>query len=92
MEQDIKNAHTFHLGIKMKFNEVMNDFLKGKIISKGRFTFKLEPLDNGQKDDIIIIKCHKKDGTVEIFYNDFSDAFISATDLMSEDWNIDEVS
>ena len=92
MRVDIKNANIFHLGIKMKFNDVMNDFLKGKIIRKGCFTFKLEPLDDGQKDDIIIIKFYKKDGTIEIFYNDFSDAFISATDLMSEDWNIDEVS
>ena len=89
---DIKNVLTSQDGTHMKFNEVINDFLKGRIISKGCFTFKLEPLDNEQKNDIIIIKFYKKDGTIEIFYNDFSDAFISATDLMSEDWNIDEVS
>ena len=76
----------------MKFNDVINEFLSGKTICKGCFSFKMVPLDNGEKDDIIIITCNKRDGTVEIFYNDLSDAFISATDLMSEDWTIDEVS
>lgn len=91
MEQDIKNAHILYLGLKMKFNEVIDSFFEGKTIKKNCFTYKLVPLDNGEKDDIVIIKCHKRDGTIETFYNDLSDAFISATDLMSEDWIIDEV-
>ena len=75
----------------MKFNEVINDFLDGKTIRNSCFTYKIVPLDNGKKDDIIIITCNKRDGTVETFYNDLSDAFISASDLLSEDWMIDEV-
>jgi hypothetical protein len=70
---------------------VINDFLDGKTIRISCFTYKIVPLDNGKKDDIIIITCNKRDGTVETFYNDLSDAFISASDLLSEDWMIDEV-
>jgi len=76
----------------MKFNEVINEFLDGKTIQNGCFTYKKVPLDNGEKDDIIIITCNKRDGAVETFYNDLSDAFITASDLMSEDWTIDDVS
>ena len=76
----------------MKFNQVINDFLDGKTIQNGCFTYKIVPLDNGEKDDIIIITCNKRDGTVETFYNDLSDAFISVTDMMSESWTVHEVS
>ena len=75
----------------MKFNDVLDSFFEGKTIKKDCFTYKKVQLDNGEKDDIIIITCHKKDGTVETFYNDLSDAFITATDLMSEDWEVDEI-
>jgi hypothetical protein len=71
---------------------VINDFLDGKTIQNSCFTYKIVPLDNGEKDDIIIITCNKRDGTVETFYNDLSDAFISATDMMSESWTVHEVS
>lgn len=91
MEQDIKNAPFSNPGTKMKFNEVVDKFFEGKTIKNGCFTYKKVPLDNGDKDDIIIITCHKRDGSVETFYNDISDAFISATDLLSDDWEIDEI-
>lgn len=90
MGLDIKNAHISHLGHKMKFNEVIDSFFEGKTISKDCFSYTLVPLDNGKKDDIVIIKCYKRDETIETFYNDLSDAFISVKDLMSENWIINE--